>query len=163
MLDSSHYVIDYVDRRNDRRRHSMHHIAQPTVSKMQDLKQRFDEYSSSAAVGRGHKGGGGVSGGGSKRPSRQNNGIPFAIGGPVDGGRLNFGYSGSKTLDVYESQQRAVPIENRQKGSSAKTPKRGSRSSQGSTDSSHSSHVSRAAGECYPCGVAQLRFLTFLF
>ncbi|XP_055627723.1 uncharacterized protein LOC129769457 isoform X2 [Toxorhynchites rutilus septentrionalis] len=136
MLDSSHHMIDYVDRRNDRRRHSMHHITQPTVSKMEDLKQRFDEYSSSAAVGRG----GGASGGGSKRPSRQNSGIPFAIGGPVDGGRLNFGYSGSKTLDVYEPQQRTVSSENRQKGSSAKTPKRGSRSSQGSTDSSHSSH-----------------------
>ncbi|XP_065076889.1 uncharacterized protein LOC135700325 isoform X2 [Ochlerotatus camptorhynchus] len=137
VFETSHYPIDQDDRKADRRRHSMHHIVQLSVSKMDDLKQRFDEYSSSAAVGRGGSGGVGGGVGGSRRPSprQQNGGSQFVFGG----GRL--AYSGSKSLDTYE---RTTPTENggggRQKGTSAKTPKRGSRSSQGSTDSSHSSH-----------------------
>ncbi|XP_058460099.1 uncharacterized protein LOC131435868 isoform X2 [Malaya genurostris] len=133
-FESSHYGIDHSDRKYDRRRHSLHHIAQLSASKMDDLKHRFDEYSSSVAVGRGqHLGGGG----GSRRPSRQSSGNQFT----ADGGRLNLGYSGSRSLDVYEPKpHRATRAEGGHKGSSAKTPKRGSRSSQGSTDSSHSSH-----------------------
>ncbi|XP_058829168.1 uncharacterized protein LOC131688718 isoform X2 [Topomyia yanbarensis] len=134
-FESSHYGIDDSDRKNDRRRHSLYHIAQLSASKMDDLKHRFDEYSSSAAVGRGPHAGGG---GGSRRPSRQSGGNQFT----ADGGRLNLGYSGSRSLEVYEPKPyRITQAEARQKGgSSAKTPKRGSRSSQGSTDSSHSSH-----------------------
>lgn len=130
VFETSHYPIDQDDRKGDRRRHSMHHIVQMSASKMDDLKQRFDEYSSSSAVGRGGSGGGGGGGGGrSRRPSpRQQNG----------GGKL--GYSGSKSLDAYERTENGGG--GRQKGPSGKTPKRGSRSSQGSTDSSHSSHVS---------------------
>ncbi|XP_053683321.1 uncharacterized protein LOC128733624 [Sabethes cyaneus] len=140
-FETSHYGIDPVDRFPDRRRHSVHHIAQLSVSKMDDLKTRFDEYSSSAAVARGRGGGGGGYGDkdGNRRPSRQQlaSGIQFVAGA----GRLNLGYNGSRSLNVHESSSnRAPPTEGRQKVSSAKTPKRGSRSSQGSTDSSHSSH-----------------------
>lgn len=139
MFETSHYPLDQDARKGgDRRRHSMHHIAQLSASKMDDLKQRFDEYSSSAAVGRGGTGGGG--GRSRRRSPRQQygGGSQFIV---VDGGRLGYG-GGSRSLDTCE--QRTSPTENgggsRQKGTSAKTPKRGSRSSQGSTDSSHSSH-----------------------
>ncbi|EAT47166.1 AAEL001680-PA [Aedes aegypti] len=145
---TSHYPVDPSDRRSgDRRRHSLHHIAQLSALKMDDLKQRFDEYSSSAAVGRGGVAegtkGGAVGRNRRSSPRRQQNGSQFIVGG---GGRLVGGYSGSKSLDTHE---RTSPTENggsgvgvgsRLKGTSAKTPKRGSRSSQGSTDSSHSSH-----------------------
>ncbi|KXJ83100.1 hypothetical protein RP20_CCG008761 [Aedes albopictus] len=144
VFPSSHYPVDAVPdhrSRNDRRRHSMHHIAQLSALKMDDLKQRFDEYSSSAAVGRGGGGEGVAANGGGVGRSRRSSPRQQQ---PSSGGRL--GYSGSKSLDTYE---RTSPTENagsggnggsRLKGTSAKTPKRGSRSSQGSTDSSHSSH-----------------------
>lgn len=129
----------------------MHHIANKDkmtvaaapVTKTDDLKHRFDEYSSSAAVG-------------SRRPSRPSP-SQFVVGGAISGGaRLGYGGArpaGSKSLEVYESQwvsmaaaaaaegtrrQKGVP-ENAGSGN-GKIPKRGSRSSQGSTDSSHSSH-----------------------
>ncbi|XP_055610502.1 myb-like protein AA [Uranotaenia lowii] len=160
-------TIDYLqqqpDRRNDRRRHSSHLItALPPTSKMDDLKQRFDEYHSSAAVGMGN---GGVPRG-KRRLSRQlnnnNNNSNHQLAGLTTGGasRLNLGYgvaAGSRSLvDVYDSRttpaaegrlgqqqkqqkQQRQQQQQQQKGN-GKTPKRGSRSSQGSTDSSHSSH-----------------------
>ncbi|XP_055532340.1 uncharacterized protein LOC129722695 isoform X2 [Wyeomyia smithii] len=137
MFESSHYGPDRVDRVPDRRRHSLHQLS---ASKMDDLKTRFDEYSSSAAVARGRGGGGGGIDG-SRRPNRHQltSGIQFVTGA----GRLNLGYSGGRSLNINNespSTHRAPVAEGRQKVSSAKTPKRGSRSSQGSTDSSHSSH-----------------------
>ncbi|XP_062541682.1 uncharacterized protein LOC134209689 isoform X2 [Armigeres subalbatus] len=135
MFETSHYSIDPSDRRpNDRRRHSMHHIAQMGPLKTDELKQRFDEYNSSAAVGRGTGGDTGV--GRSRRSSQRQ----------LNSSQLRkLRYSGSRSLENYE---RRTPTEHggssgaagRLKGTSAKTPKRGSRSSQGSTDSSHSSH-----------------------
>ncbi|KAL9699592.1 hypothetical protein quinque_003033 [Culex quinquefasciatus] len=155
VFESSHYGLEYGEerpRKADRRRHSMHHIAKDSTtakpSKMDDLKHRFDEYSSSAAVERG--------GGGGRRPSRHGGG-QFVVGGAIAGGVARLGHAGtgagSRSLEVYDSQwvpvamttegtrrqkERGVPTNGGQ--SATKTPKRGSRSSQGSTDSSHSSH-----------------------
>ncbi|KAL1395434.1 hypothetical protein pipiens_011255, partial [Culex pipiens pipiens] len=158
VFESSHYGLEYGEerpRKADRRRHSMHHIAKESTtakpSKMDDLKHRFDEYSSSAAVERG--------GGGGRRPSRHSGG-QFVVGGAIAGGVARLGHAGaagagSRSLEVYDSQwvpvamttegtrrqkERGVPTSNNGGQSATKTPKRGSRSSQGSTDSSHSSH-----------------------
>uniref|UniRef100_A0A182SYH9 Uncharacterized protein n=1 Tax=Anopheles maculatus TaxID=74869 RepID=A0A182SYH9_9DIPT len=132
-VEPTYRSLEY-DRRQ-RRRHSVHQLANfHPSSKLDDLRQRFDEYNSSAAVPRGayygyytldrHK-----------KLSRQmapTNPLP-----PIAYGKaFSFGqsarYSGSRSLDrVLVEEER----EQRSKG-----PKRGSRSSQGSTDSNNSTH-----------------------
>ncbi|XP_053675411.1 uncharacterized protein LOC128725676 [Anopheles nili] len=119
--------------RRQRRRHSVHQLANfnPT-SKLDDLRQRFDEYNSSAAVPRGayygyytldrHK-----------KPSRQamTNPLPPVVYGKAFSFGQSARYSGSRSLD------RVLVEEEREQ---RKGPKRGSRSSQGSTDSNNSTH-----------------------
>uniref|UniRef100_A0A182WJY9 Uncharacterized protein n=1 Tax=Anopheles minimus TaxID=112268 RepID=A0A182WJY9_9DIPT len=130
-VEPTYRSLEY-DRRQ-RRRHSVHQLANfNPSSKLDDLRQRFDEYSSSAAVPRGayygyytldrHK-----------KLSRQMASNPLP---PITYGKaFSFGqsarYSGSRSLD------RVLVEEEREQ---RKGPKRGSRSSQGSTDSNNSTH-----------------------
>ncbi|XP_050074505.1 uncharacterized protein LOC126562125 isoform X1 [Anopheles maculipalpis] len=131
-VEPTYRSLEY-DRRQ-RRRHSVHQLANfNPSSKLDDLRQRFDEYNSSAAVPRGayygyytldrHK-----------KLSRQMAPNPLP---PITYGKaFSFGqsarYSGSRSLD-------RVLVEEEREGQ-RKGPKRGSRSSQGSTDSNNSTH-----------------------
>uniref|UniRef100_A0A182QQP3 Uncharacterized protein n=1 Tax=Anopheles farauti TaxID=69004 RepID=A0A182QQP3_9DIPT len=127
-VEPTYRSLEY-DRRQ-RRRHSVHQLANfNPSSKLDDLRQRFDEYNSSAAVPRGayygyytldrHK-----------KLSR-----PMAPPAVVYGKPFSFGqsarFSGSRSLD------RVLVEDEREQ---RKGPKRGSRSSQGSTDSNNSTH-----------------------
>uniref|UniRef100_A0A182PDU2 Uncharacterized protein n=1 Tax=Anopheles epiroticus TaxID=199890 RepID=A0A182PDU2_9DIPT len=130
-VEPTYRSLEY-DRRQ-RRRHSVHQLANfNPSSKLDDLRQRFDEYSSSAAVPRGayygyytldrHK---------SRQPRQM---VPANPLPPIAYGKaFSFGqsarYSGSRSLD------RVLVEEEREQ---RKGPKRGSRSSQGSTDSNNS-------------------------
>ncbi|XP_049296533.1 uncharacterized protein LOC125770670 [Anopheles funestus] len=130
-VEPTYRSLEY-DRRQ-RRRHSVHQLANfNPSSKLDDLRQRFDEYSSSAAVPRGayygyytldrHK----------KLPRQMvaNPLPPIAYGKAFSFGQ-SARYSGSRSLD------RVLVEEEREQ---RKGPKRGSRSSQGSTDSNNSTH-----------------------
>ncbi|XP_041770185.1 uncharacterized protein LOC121592623 isoform X2 [Anopheles merus] len=138
-VEPTYRSLEY-DRRQ-RRRHSVHQLANfNPSSKLDDLRQRFDEYSSSAAVPRGayygyytldrHKSR-------QPRPMGPVNPPPPLAPAIAYGKAFSFGqsaarYSGSRSLDrVLVEEERA----DKRKG-----PKRGSRSSQGSTDSNNSTH-----------------------
>ncbi|XP_049547112.1 uncharacterized protein LOC125958048 [Anopheles darlingi] len=133
-VEPTYRSLEY-DRRQ-RRRHSVHQLANNinNPSKLDDLRHRFDEYHSSAALPRGAYYG--------YYTLERNKKLPRPIpnaplhGGVVYGKPSLFNqsavrYSGSRSLDRYlVEEEREQP----------KGPKRGSRSSQGSTDSNNSSH-----------------------
>uniref|UniRef100_A0A182JU51 Uncharacterized protein n=1 Tax=Anopheles christyi TaxID=43041 RepID=A0A182JU51_9DIPT len=135
-VEPTYRSLEY-DRRQ-RRRHSVHQLANfNPSSKLDDLRQRFDEYNSSAAVPRGAYYGYYTL---DRHKSRQARPMmvaanplpaPNAYGKAFAFGQSASRYSGSRSLD------RVLVEEEREQ---RKGPKRGSRSSQGSTDSNNSTH-----------------------
>ncbi|XP_052862505.1 uncharacterized protein LOC128269164 [Anopheles cruzii] len=131
-VEPTYRSLEY-DRRQ-RRRHSVHQLANINPSKLDDLRQRFDEYNSSAAIPRSAYYGYYTLDRHPQR-SRQVANPPPPLGVVHYGKPLVYGqgarYSGSRSLDRYLAEEDRVQT---------KGPKRGSRSSQGSTDSNNSSH-----------------------